>query len=80
MAADLKEFKALKLSPGEGVSEVLCAQGKASLSGLFGVFKLADGTFAACWEAHYQKCDCLEDLKDYLNQYEKTLLQFGVKE
>lgn len=74
----LKEFKSLLLSPGESVSEILCVQPREK--GLFGVFKLASGGFAACWEAHYQKCESLDELKEYLNAFEKQLLLFGVKE
>lgn len=78
MATDLKQFKSLLLPPGEGVAEVLCSQPKEV--GLFGVFKLADGSYAACWEAHSQKCDSLDDLRGYLNKHELALLQYGVKD
>lgn len=80
MATDLKAFKNLKLSPGEGVKAVLCSQSAASLTGLFGVFELEDGSFVACWENHHQKAQTLDDLKGFLNQHEKGILQFGIKE
>lgn len=80
MPVELKAFDKLLLPPGAGVQEVLCSQGEASTGGLFGVFKLQDGSFAAAWKNHSQRCDTLDELKGYLNQHEQTLLRYGIKE